>query len=588
MIAPSMSRIAAEVLVRDIYESVLGRNPFANPYDPGAYDWVMGFMYHDVTVVEAEKTIRGSRESALRAERIVRELYLELLGRDPGPEDDGNSWADPAALAYVEDFRLGKKTEEQMRVEIMLGPEYLERHSRKRATRPEVLDNVLHDTGTARKEFELGISLFYAMSRTREEYVSVLDELKLAGIRQVRLAGSTFTWDNPVGRENVIPFRPGTTYVHKEGVDKNKGVDPAADPAHLAELSWRLEMLVERGMRAQYTIFWGGMQPLFTTGPNGKPGHPPGEGGRDIIWERVQTYLEDIARFFAKHPEHTLEIINECDHGHHLGKIGQSGRNEFLRRCANIIRLYHPQAVITASDGGRTPEFEGDPYFRYNDVKELDYWNVHYPRDEVSVEGIPRWCRGSWHLYQDRDPFRKAHGGRGGYGRSDENIFLTTQAEFEKWGYRGGTRDWQMYGTMLWVTTMAGAGLTLHTFKGFFCEPGLTNDDIFRVVRGWNTITEDFDWHTAQSFNAGWVKSPVKGYDGAFKAFSLVSGGGKSILVTVLNPKPGVLYFNLDRERVATVYEIDGEPRGQWTIGPGAELWLPEPKYQHALIVRLD
>ncbi len=206
----------------------------------------------------------------------------------------------------------------------------------------------------------------------------------------------------------------------------------------------------------------------------------------------------------------------------------------------------------------------------------------------MSVEGIPRWCRGSWHLYQDRDAARSAHPGKGGYGRSDENIFLTTDAEFERWNYRGSTRDWRLYGTMLWVTTIAGVGVTLHTHKGFFCEPGLTRDPIFGVVKALRDVAKDFPWHGASSFNASWTGSPVKAFDGPFKVFSLASGDRKDVLVTALSPKEGTITFDLPSRFSVAVHEMTGELRLQGEVGPDqSTLRLPAAINPTALVLRL-
>ncbi|MHA2337478.1 MAG: DUF4214 domain-containing protein [Candidatus Hodarchaeales archaeon] len=558
---PDMSRQDAEEVVGLSYENILDRNPFTQiPYDAAAYDYVIALMYEKLTLRDLEDSLRNSEECFEKSKATVTEIYNELLGRDP----------DPAAYDYFVDLQLGVKTEEEIREEIKQSEEYKDKVQTKAST-VSVIDNVLMDVQVERKEFELGISLFYAMSSdvTRTDYLSVINELATHRIRQVRFAGSTFTWDNPLKKANVIPFKSGNTYIHDEGLDKGKGVDPIPDQKHFEELSWRLNELANKGIRAQYTVFWGGMKPLFTN------------DGRSIKWKRVETYLGYVARFFANRRAHTIEVINEADHGHHLARLGQDGRVEFLKRCCQIIRKYYPSAVITASDGGRQPTNEGAPYFAYHEVQGLDYWNVHFPRDQIQVEGIPRWCRGSWHLYGDRYAFRKGHK-KGGYGRSDENIFLRTEDEAKKWGYRGATLDWRMYGTMLWVTTMAGCGLTLHTHKGFFCEKNVTTDSIFQIVRGWNHITDGFSWHGASSFNTGWAHSPIKEYRGCFKAFILK--GHNSILVTVLNPNQGILYF--DKGYAGTVYEIDGDLIGSFS--KTEELSLPASKYPHALVIRME
>jgi hypothetical protein len=168
-------------------------------------------------------------------------------------------------------------------------------------------------------------------------------------------------------------------------------------------------------------------------------------------------------------------------------------------------------------------------------------------------------------------------------------MFLTTEDEFQAWSYRGSTRDWRMYALMIWCATMAGAAVTLHTFKGFFCRPGLTRDPIFQAVKAWNQITKGFPWHGAASFNAGWAGSPVRSYDQSFKAFSLVSGeGGRDVIVTVLNPK-GRIVLDMDRPRTGAVYEITGESRLGLSLKEGQHVvTLPEVGYPHALVMRLN
>ncbi len=593
----ALSRVEAEVIVQGAYLRILGRDPFKSPYDAGAYDYVIGLMYHDLTEAAIKGVLAESAEAYARAEARVRAAYRELLGRDPGPREPGGAWVDESARSYAEDFRKNVKTEDQIREELRASPEFQDRRNRPAAP-VEVLDNVLFEPSTGKKSFELGISLFYAASPdvSRGAFLTVADELADAGVEMARLA-QTFTWDNPVGKANVIPYRQGTHYRHDEGVDKGKSVDAAPDEAHFEELGWRLDQLAQRGIRAQYTIFWGGMQPLFTRDAEGRAGRPPGHGGHEVLWSRVEDYLEFISRYFAERPEHVLEICNETDHFHHLAPLGFQGRVQFLNKCGEILRRHHPKVILTASDGGHPPRIdgkssqpaeEGAPYFDYHSSSELDYWNVHFPRDTVSVEGNPRWCRGSWHLYQDRDASRKSHPGKGGYGRSDENIFLTTDEEFERWNYRGSTRDWSLYGTMVWVATMAGVGVTLHTHKGFFCEPGLTRDPIFGVVKAFRDTTRDFPWHGASSFNAGWAGSPVKAFDGPFKVFSLASGDRKEILVTALNPKQGTIQFDLPSRFSVSVREMTGELRLTTELGPDEpELRLPAAIDPNALVLRL-
>lgn len=600
---PGAATAFTEVL--RIYDEVHGRDALD---DPGSIGWV-SVLTDGMPPEEAERLVRVSAEHRKRSERVVRDLYREVLLRDPGPmvpqgnwlTGDSDSPSDDAALAYVDDYQLGRKSAAEIREDLKASPEYQDRRNGP-AGALEVVNFAMVETFPERPA-EHGIlpgtSLFYAMSPdvSREIYLRTIDALASVGIRMARFA-QTFTWDNPPRVSNVIPFAGGTDYRHKGGIDDGRSVSwkPSAD--HFQELEWRLDQAAARGIHVQYTIFWGGMQPLFTTGQDGKPGHPPGQGGYSVIWERVREYTQFVGRFFKEHQAHTLEIINECDHPHHLARLGFNGRVEFLTRAAKWIREVYPQAVITASDGGHGPRLdgkntspapEGSPYFDYGEVRDLDYWNVHFPRDTVEVNGFPRWCRGSWHLYQDRGPFRQTHPTKG-YGRSDENIFLTTEEEHQRWSYRGSTRDWRMYAVSWWVTAMAGAGFTVHNFKGFFCRPNLLDDPIFsQAAKAFSTITKDFAWQGSTPFNAGWQDSPVADYRGPFKVFSIVSGQlGRSVLVTVLDAT-GDLVLNLDRAFRLKVYEITGETRAAAVVGPGRiNFTLPSMAYGKAAILRLD
>jgi hypothetical protein len=135
---------------------------------------------------------------------------------------------------------------------------------------------------------------------------------------------------------------------------------------------------------------------------------------------------------------------------------------------------------------------------------------------------------------------------------------------------------------------MAGVGVTLHTHKGFFCEPGLSRDPIFDVVRAFRDATRDFPWHGASSFNASWAGSPVTSFDGPFKVFSIAGNDRKDILVTVLNPKQGKILFNLPSPFSASVREITGELRLTAELGPDQpELRLPNAINPNALVIRL-
>ena len=87
----AQSRVEAEVAVQSVYLRVLGRDPFKNPYDAGAYDYVIGLMYHDLTEAAIQEVLAESAEAYARAEARVRALYREVLGRDPGPREPGGA-----------------------------------------------------------------------------------------------------------------------------------------------------------------------------------------------------------------------------------------------------------------------------------------------------------------------------------------------------------------------------------------------------------------------------------------------------------------------------------------------------------------
>jgi len=440
-----------------------------------------------------------------------------------------------------------------------------------------IAHNVLVDDSTDWRGFGLGISLFYAPSVPRAEYEDVIDELAGVGIEIARFSGSTFTWGNEEGRPEVNPFLPGEHPFTPDDPEVG-GFTNEPNPAFFDELESRLDYAAEHGIRVQYTLLWGGFQPMFI-----RAGDPPA-----LHRASLRRFVDYAAERLARHPEHTVEIINEADHPYHMAGFGRQGRIDALREIAGWIREAYPDALLSVSDGGREPESEGAPYFDYHEIAELDYWNVHFPRDEVFAEGIPRWARGVWHLYSDRNAFADAHEGRT-YGRNDENMFLQTEADHERWPYRSSTRDWRMYGNMMWVSLAAGVGFTLHTQKGFFCYPGLTSDPIFEVVRAMRAITTDFPWQHARSFNASWVGSPVPSYDGPFKAFSLVAQDGTDVLIHVLNPA-GTLTLELDHEGMHGVcYDsITGTVLSEFDPPAGVStLRLPDPMYEHAMTIRI-
>jgi len=89
-----MSRQEAERIVRDAYREVLRREP-----DPGSRPWVDKILYEGWTEADLIRELRnsdeyrrGSRMSRQEAERIVRNAYRQVLGREPDPGSRG--WVD--------------------------------------------------------------------------------------------------------------------------------------------------------------------------------------------------------------------------------------------------------------------------------------------------------------------------------------------------------------------------------------------------------------------------------------------------------------------------------------------------------------
>jgi hypothetical protein len=446
---------------------------------------------------------------------------------------------------------------------------------RVRAIAPAVVEgNVLAEPTTGWRGFGLGISLFYAPAIPRDEYVRVVDEVAAAGIELARFSGSTLTWGNGQGRPEVIPFLPGRHPYYPDDPDVGSWTNEPS-PAFFDELGWRLDYAARRGIRVQYTILWGAFGPMFANG--------------DRLRETpTRRFVQYAAERLRRHPEHVIEIINEADHGHHMGRFGREGRIAAITQMARWIREVHPSAVLSVSDGGRQPDSDGAPYFDYHDIAELDYWNVHFPRDELLAEGIPRWARGVWHLYGDRDAFAARHP-RKGYGRNDENMFLQTEEDHALWPYRSSTRDYRMYATMMWVSTIAGVGFTLHSQKGFFAQPGLTLDPIFGAIAALRRITQGFPFAGARSYNTSWAQSPVRAFDGPFKVFALISSDRRDLLVYVLNPAGSV---TLDLEHAGmhgTAYDpLSGRVLREFDPPAGVStLTLPAPAYEHGMVLRI-
>lgn len=567
---PVMSRSQAEELLRPVYLEVLRRDPF-QPFDSSVYDHVFALM-HGTTADAIEAKLRDSPEARETAEKLVRGLYLEILGRDPGPATEGGVWVDPPARDYAEDFRTGVKTEEVIADELRDSEEYRSRPA-VRPSRPPSIEGAALLDGDSRA-LPLGISLFYGLSLgiPRERFQTVVDELSSASVRECRLSMSTFTWGNEQGVPEVNPFKPGSVH---------EGFSNEVSQEFLNEMDARLDYAVSRGVRPQLTLLWGGFQPMFVEN----------RGLKRLRENALGKYLRAVCERLRNHPAVTVEIMNEIDHGHHLGFLTRDERKEFLKEWISFCKEIVRDTLFAVSDGGHPPRggSEGDPYFDYHDVAELDYWNVHFPRDEVAVEGIPRWCRGIWHLNGEWHFFQSGHGGRGGYGRNDENMFLQTEEDRRLWPYRNATLDWRMYGLHLYVAAMAKAASTIHNQSGFFCRPGVGSEPIMKVARAYAAVMKDFSLDGLSSFNASWRDSPVEAFDGPFKAFALAGGPDRrDILITVLNPREGTLTLDLKRDYEARVYEVTGEERKHERLPAGkTPLKLPAMDWPHGAVVRL-
>jgi RNase P/RNase MRP subunit POP5 len=91
---PQMTRREAERIVRRAYLDVLGREP-----DPGSRPWVDKILYENWTEQDLVRELRksdeyhrGGRITRPEAERIVRRAYLDVLGREPDP--GSRPWVD--------------------------------------------------------------------------------------------------------------------------------------------------------------------------------------------------------------------------------------------------------------------------------------------------------------------------------------------------------------------------------------------------------------------------------------------------------------------------------------------------------------
>ncbi len=112
-----MSRQEAERIVRNAYRQVLGREP-----DPGSRGWVDKVLYDHWTEQDVVRALRDSDESKRRgsmtreeAERIVRRAYLAVLEREPDPGSRG--WVDKVLNEHwtVEDVARALRESDEYR-----------------------------------------------------------------------------------------------------------------------------------------------------------------------------------------------------------------------------------------------------------------------------------------------------------------------------------------------------------------------------------------------------------------------------------------------------------------------------------------
>lgn len=579
---PCYTEEEARQIVHDLYFKVLDREP-----DEEAQGYVDSLIDCSVTPADVEKSLRESDEHRRNSEMLIRNIFTDMLYRDPGPPEPEGEWitggsgspADNGALGYVDDYQWGRKTEEQIRAEIKESDEYKEKHKFQASRAAVVVNRWLREPQEpARNTLPLSISLFYALALglDRGYYETVINNL--AGkVSEARFNMSTLGW----GKEGeqrapaVIPWLPG---------DMLDGYGNKVNPAFLDEMEHRLDYAVSRGVRPQLTLFWGGFQALFVKHKGMKTFHE----------NAMKDYLRKTCERLKNHPAVNVELMNEINHGAHCHFLGLPGRKEFIQQWGTFIKGILPNHLLSVSDGGNQPNDDGN-YFYYHSVPVLDHWNVHFPRDEVSVEGFPRWARGVWHLNGEFHAFHQKHPGKG-YGRNDENMFLQTPADHAEWPYRQSTRDWKMYGSQIFVSLCAGAPTTIHNQSGFLLgqskaqgnRPDFPNTEpIFKVAKFYQDVTRDFPWQGMTPYNAGWGGSPVREFDNSFKAFSLVGQQWKSIIVTVLSPK-GSLTMNLkDGKYKFTVYEITGETKKSGKMESG-KLQLPAMNYKKCAVIRFD
>lgn len=439
----------------------------------------------------------------------------------------------------------------------------------------------------------LGNSLFYALGQgmPREQYSQVIDNF--AGIiDEARFNMSTLGWGDE-GPETqtappVIPFLKGSD-------PGFWGYSRRINPAFLDEMEWRLDYAVNRGVRPQLTVFWGGFQEMFIKSVN----EPANNHNVEFHEEAMEDYLGAICERLEDHPAVNVELFNEINHGAHLWMLGRKGRREFIKKWGRFIKDRLPDHLLTVSgENVDNDGKEGGYHFAYHDITELDYWNVHFDRSKKpAVEGFEPWVRSVWHLNEEAHRFRAQNPGQG-YGRNDEPMFLQTQKQHQEWPYRWSTLDWKMYGVSIFVAFCAGVATTIHNQGGFFHgyrkkkkpDPDFPlTEPIYGVARFYQKILDGFNLAGCTPYNSGWNDSPVRDMGNSFKAFSLVGKDKESILITVLNPS-GQLKLDLDSAYTAVVYEITGEEvyRDQLPAGPSSMPLPRMPKFENCAVIRLD
>lgn len=611
------TREAATAEIEKLYIEIHGRN-----LDPGGAGFIDSLVNCDETVESVEHLIRQSPEHRSLSESTVRDLFAEVLRRDPGPKAPEGAWItggsltppDNGALGYVRDFQSGVKTADVIRDELLASEEYKTLPQTPPASAFEVNGTHLNEKGPEQRgrHMPVSISLFYALSTgiPRGRYVETIDNL--AGkVQEARFSMSTFTWGNPVGEPEVVPFKAGTLH---------EGRSNRLDPAFLREMIWRVDYALAAGIRPQITVFWGGFQALF-------------RDGDDVREASMKKFITDLVTPFKGYPV-KWEIMNEIDHGAHLNFVGITRRTEILRDMIRHAKDIDPDSHWGVSDGGHPPheflderktawivesrEFgghvltpphkpkdvlmgsDGKPlrptkntgpfYFDYHQVRELDDWKVHFPRDMVEVGGIPRWCRGLWHLGGESHEFARKHAGMG-YGQNDENVFHQMPEDKAEWD-RGASKDptdWRMVGLTAYVSATARSCTTYHTHKGFFCRPGAGSDPVIdKVAVAFAGALDGFNHQGQVSLNTGWAGSPVTEYTGAYKCHVLQGGGKRDFLFVVLNPNQGSLALNLDKAYTAEVREVTGEVVRVVDVPSGTSRFaLPAMSWDHAAIIRL-